>query len=39
LLEEGMTGGALAWLAAETEFNKININLSYFFIYLGYIIK
>jgi len=27
LLEDGMTHGALAWLAAETEFNKININL------------
>lgn len=27
LLEDGMTAGALAWLAADTEFNKVNINL------------
>jgi len=27
LLEDGMNGGSLAWLAAETEFNKINIDL------------
>jgi hypothetical protein len=27
LLEEGMTAGALAWLAADTTFNKVNINL------------
>ena len=27
LLDDGMTAGALAWLAADTTFNKVNINL------------
>jgi len=27
LLDDGMSAGTLAWLAADTTFNKININL------------
>ena len=27
LLDDGMSAGTLAWLAADTTFNKVNINL------------